>query len=173
MLLVCLELKQSAHTLTFTGTRVEQRIAGTQAAGVHPHEDHAAFVPVAPELERQRARRSLRIGGERHRFTRVGVTALRGRFIQRAGQVSDHGIQQRRYADVLERRTTDNRHETTRERLAADRRFQLGLDDLFLLQEEVANRFVDLSEGLYDFHTGCMGQGLSFRRHTHDGDVSR
>ena len=100
-------------------------------SGVHADERKLTDERVGHDLEGQRRKRRLVVGGALNFFPRVGVNTLDRRNVERRRQVIDDGIEQRLHTLVLEGGSADHREHLHLQGGAAQCGLQFGLADGF------------------------------------------
>src|SRR5207237_7119411 len=113
-----LNLNQSRDALSLVRARVVNRVAFAQRAGINTEENQFSYKRIAPKLEGQRAEVAVVISRRINRLAGIGVLTSRRRNVERAGQITDHRIDQVLHANVLYRLATDDRHKFIRDRLS-------------------------------------------------------
>jgi len=122
-------------------------------AAVDAHEKELAHVGVGRDLEDERRQQLLVVLLARHRFAALQVGRGDGRTVARRRQVGAHRVEERLHALVPERRAAENRHERARDHAAADRRDELVLRQVPLLQKRFHHAFVEVGDLLHQFRT--------------------
>ena len=144
--LVRLNLDQSGNTLALVRTRIVNRVALGELAGVDAEEDELSDERIAPELESERAEFAIVVSRSVDRLRRCRAPGLGRRDVERARQIIDDGVDEILHAFVLEGGPADNGAKLVRDRLAADAGLQHLWGDRLLLEESGADFFVEIGD---------------------------
>src|SRR5262249_18031133 len=88
-------------------------------AAVNAHKRQLAEVLIRHYLEDETSKRRRSICGTSFNRIRFGIDAFNRRYIKRRRQIIDNRVEKRLHALVLERRSSDNRHEFQADRSRA------------------------------------------------------
>src|ERR1017187_984618 len=162
--MVGVHLQQAADTLAFVITRIVDGHALGYFAGIDTEENQPASVWICPNLECQRAKRSVII-----RRACLGLFAIRVGSdnlwnIERGRKIIDDGIEQRLHAFVLERRTANYRHQLILDCESANPVLQLLLVDLFTFEVKLHQLFILFRDRFNEFRVRRIGSHLQVGR---------
>ena len=129
--LVGVHLQQAADALGPRTSADVDAVALLQMARIHADERQLTDKRIGHDLEGQRRKRRLVVGGTLDFLAGVGIFAFDRRNIERRRQIVDDRVQQRLHAFVLESRSADHREHLHLQGRAAQRGLQLGLADGF------------------------------------------
>jgi hypothetical protein len=167
-------LDEAADALALVGARVVDVVPLTQRARVDAEENQFPNEWVAPEFEGQRTKFPVVIRRRFHLLVTVGIHPDRGRNIERAGEIIDHGIDEILHALVLEGGTSDDWDELVGNCLAADAGFQHLRRHGFFFEDcfghfvvEVGNRLDQVRVGFLDFRLVLLGNVAHFVDRAH------
>src|SRR5207247_4182924 len=99
---------EPADPLAFAGPRVVNRVTLGELAGINSEENQLAGVSVGPQFERERTKLVVVAGLDRDDVVGTRLVALGRRDVQGAGQIINHGVEQRLDGLFLEGRTAEN-----------------------------------------------------------------
>ena len=152
LMLVRLDLNQTADALGAAGAGIVNRVALADDAGINAEENQFANELVGPEFESEGNELFVVRGDDFDVFlVVVGVHADRRRNVERAWEVVDHRIKQILDTFVFKSGATGDRHQQVVDRGAADALLELFESDRLLVEEFFAHGFIDVGDGVDEF----------------------
>src|SRR5690606_18457087 len=161
--IVGVHLQQTADTLLLAAQGIKHRVAAIEYAGINTNKGQGADKGIRRYLERQ-CGKWLVISGVTFRLLAILQLATNSINVVRRREVTDHGIQHRLDALVLERRTTKDRNDLAGQYTLSNRSMDLVLGQRFAAKVFFHELIVCFG-GRFDQLLAPLGTGINhFRR---------